>query len=259
MEKEGKINSEQFYDILTKEELSWQSLLYELIRTERLDPWDIEISLLADKYLEAIQKLEEANFFISSKMLLACAILLKMKAERLNSSFLRKIDELIYGKKDEKKQIQEKVEIFDGEIPFLIPKTPLPRQRKVSLEELMTALNKAIETESRRIRNFVRKKQSEKITTLFMPANTRIPLKERIKTIIKELDRYFGELNKEEITFSDLAPSKNEKKSLFLPLLQLENHKKIYMKQYSPFNEIFIKLEKYEEEELAFFEENHKD
>lgn len=259
MEKEVKINSEQFFDLLKKEEIGWQSLIYELIRTERLDPWDIDIAFLSDKYLETIQKMEEANFFISSKMLLACAILLKMKSEILNSSFLRELDEIIYGKKEEKKQIQKIIENIEEEFPLLIPRTPLPRQKKVSLEELMFALNKAIETETRRIKKLVKKKHSEKITRLFMPSDKRIPLKERINIIFKELEKYFNELKREEITFSDLAPTREQKKSLFLPILQLDNHKKIYIKQYNHFEEIFIKLEKYGDEELELLEENRND
>lgn len=68
--KVDKISQEQFYDIITSKEVSWQALIYELIQTEQLDPWDIDISLLAQKYLEKIKQLEEANFFVSSKVLL---------------------------------------------------------------------------------------------------------------------------------------------------------------------------------------------
>ncbi|MEM4181547.1 MAG: hypothetical protein QXX68_00060 [Candidatus Pacearchaeota archaeon] len=253
MEKEEKINSEQFYEILTKDDLGWQSLIYELIKTERLDPWDINISLLAQRYLETIQKMEEANFFISSKMLLACAILLKMKSEILNSNIIREIDEMLYGKKEEKK-ITKEIEIIEEEFPILIPRTPLPRQKKVSLDELMRALNKAIETETRRIKKIVGKKHAENISKLFMPKDNRIPLKERISFIVKELEKHFEELKKEEITFSELAPTKEEKKSLFLPFLQLANHGKLYFKQYYHFEEIFIKLEKYEEEQEHLLE-----
>ncbi|MEM4719558.1 MAG: segregation/condensation protein A [Candidatus Pacearchaeota archaeon] len=250
MDKKEKISSEQLFDIITKEEISWQSVIYELVKTERLDPWNIDISLLADKYLEKIKQMEEANFFVSSKMLLACSILLKMKSEILNNNFLKSMDELIYGKKEEKKELKKLDEFFDQEIPILTPRTPLPRQKKLTLNELLSALNKAIETETRRIRRFVGKKNAEKITSLFLPKNTRISLKERINLIIKEIEKHFKELNKKEITFSDLAKTRDEKISFFLPLLQLDNHQKIYIKQYNHFEEIFISLEKYKEEDI---------
>ena len=73
MEKEDGINQDQFFDLITGEELSWQSIIYDLIKTEQLDPWNIDIGILADRYVEIISKLEDADFFISSKVLLACS------------------------------------------------------------------------------------------------------------------------------------------------------------------------------------------
>jgi len=55
-EDDNKIGSDQFFDMITKDELGWQTIIYDLIRTEQLDPWDIDITLLANKYLERIQK-----------------------------------------------------------------------------------------------------------------------------------------------------------------------------------------------------------
>jgi chromatin segregation and condensation protein Rec8/ScpA/Scc1 (kleisin family) len=63
MDKKERINQSQFYDLITGEELSWQGMIYDLIRTEQLDPWDIDIGVLADGYAEKISQLEESNFF----------------------------------------------------------------------------------------------------------------------------------------------------------------------------------------------------
>ena len=46
------------------------------------------------------------------------------------------------------------------EIPSLIPRSPIPRFRKVTLKELVESLNKAIKTENRRIKK-LRKMQKE--------------------------------------------------------------------------------------------------
>ena len=54
--------------------------------------------------------------------------------------------------KKEVSSIQEKIEFDLSSLPSLSPKTPLPRTRKVTLQELMTALDKAMNTEQRRIR-----------------------------------------------------------------------------------------------------------
>jgi segregation and condensation protein A len=256
----NKINQEQFYDLITGEEVSWQAIIYDLIKTEQLDPWDVDISVLAEKYLQIVQELEEANFFISSKVLLACALLLKLKTDILSSNYINEIDEILYGKKEEKKYVLERIELDEDELPILVPRTPMPRFKKVTLKELMSALNKAIETEGRRIRKDIRKKQAEKATLSVMPKSTRIPLKNRIDEIMKRIKDCILELNKEELLFSELAPTREEKLANFLPMLHLDNHQKIYIKQTTHFEDIFISTKRYEDVgDLELFEEEIED
>ena len=81
-----RINQNQFFDLITGEELSWQAIIYDLIKTEQLDPWDIDLGILAQKYVTTIQQLEDADFFISSKILLACSLLLRLKSAYLQCS-----------------------------------------------------------------------------------------------------------------------------------------------------------------------------
>ena len=142
IEKKEKINQDQLYELLTGKEISWQAIIYDLINSEQLDPWDINLGLLANKYLVKIRTLEEANFFVSSKVLLAAALLLRLKSEILLSKYIKSIDEILFGKKEEKKYVLERIQIDENELPELVPKTPLPRYRKVSLDELMKALDK---------------------------------------------------------------------------------------------------------------------
>ena len=83
-----------FEMLMSKDEITWQSLIYELVKTEQMNPWDIDISLLARKYLEVIHKLREVNFFISGKILLASAILLRIKSNKLiDEDLFRKVGE----------------------------------------------------------------------------------------------------------------------------------------------------------------------
>src|SRR3989338_6944318 len=149
-----KVGQEQIHGLLFGDKLSWQALIYDLVNAERLDPWDIDITLLANRYLEKVHTLEEANFFVSSKVLLAAALLLRIKSEILLDVEIKSLDEILFGKKEEKKYVQERIDL-DEDVPDLVPRTPLPRFKKVTLEELMSALGKAITTESRRIRKVV--------------------------------------------------------------------------------------------------------
>ena len=186
----GKVGQEQIHSLLFGEKLSWHEIIYDLINTSQLDPWDIDICLLANKYLEKVKELEEANFFVSSKVLLAAALLLRMKSEILLNHELPSLDAILFGKKEEqKKYSQERIEL-DEDIPLLIAKTPLPRFKKVTLDELMKALNQAIVTENRRIKKIVVAKQQEYETALFLPKQ-RINIREKINEVYEKLKAIF--------------------------------------------------------------------
>jgi len=248
--KKDKINQDQVYDLITGEEIGWQEIIYDLIRTEQLDPWDINLSILAEKYLEKIKQMEEENFFLSSKVLLACAILLRLKAELLVNKYIQDLNEILYGRKEEKSYTYEKIEIDENELPLLIPKTPLPRARKISLQELMTTLNNAIETESRRIAKEIKEIQAEKSALVVLPKINRINLKDRIKEIYLKIKSNVNE-TRIKMTFSELAPTNEEKLAAFLPVLHLSNQEKLYLHQQTHFEDIFMYLEK-----MNMFKEN---
>ena len=71
-------------------------------------------------------------------------------------------------KKDGIKKILERIELED-EIPELIPRSPIPRFKKVTLQELMESLNKAITTENRRIRKEIINKNALRETAFSLP------------------------------------------------------------------------------------------
>ena len=163
------IDQDQFFDLITGEDLGWQTIIYDLIKTEQLDPWDIDLSVLAEKYVEIISILEDADFFVSSKVLLACSLLLRLKSEILINSYIQDLNDALYGREEEKRYELERIEIDEGDLPTLVPRTPMARHKKVTLEELMSALNKAIDTENRRIKREIKGKQAEKSALAVLP------------------------------------------------------------------------------------------
>ena len=248
MEKEDinlhkKIQQEQIHDILFNREIGWKDIIYDLINTEQLDPWDINIVLLTDKFLEKIRQIEETNFFISSKVLLAAALLLRIKSEILLNKYVKSIDEIVFGKKEiGAKVVFERIE-FNEEIPELIPRSPMPRFKKVTLNELIESLNKAIVTENRRIKKIIIDKNALRMSSYSMPKRN-FSIKDKIKEIY---DKLFEQLKNEEkikkITFTQLiGESKEERAVSFYPLLHLENQKKIWLEQEGHFKEIDIWL-----------------
>lgn len=237
-------NQEQIHNLLFSKEIGWKEIIYDLINTEQLDPWNINLAILSDKYLEKIREYEEADFFMSSKVLLAASLLLRIKSEILLNRYIKSIDEILFGKKEEKKYVMERIEL-DEEVPSLVPKSPIPRYKKVTLKELMSALNKAINTENRRIKKEILNRNAVRETGISLPKK-KFSIKNRIKSIHETLILHFDKnKNKVKVSFTEFVKGdKNEKLNSFSPLLHLENSKKIWLEQENHFDEIHIWMKK---------------
>ncbi len=255
----GKVGQEQIQGLLFGEKLSWQSIIYDLINTEQLDPWDVDIGLLANKFLDRVRSLEEANFFISSKVLFAASLLLRIKSEILLNHYIPSLDEILFGKQEEKKYIQERIDLED-DIPELIPRTPLPRGRKVSLQELIVALGKAIKTENRRIKRVIIDKQRALETGAVMPRKS-ADMKSQIIFLYSKLKEIFSRDNNEKIPFSSFSGNTAENKlANFVPLLHLDYQHKVLAEQDNAFDEIWIWLKHiYEKKHASMLEQMKKE
>ena len=262
VEKVEKIGQNQLYDVITSRKPDWQTIIYDLIHTEQLDPWDVDIVVLTGKYFEKIIEIEEQeniddsdyeepDFYVSSKILLAASLLLRIKSEFLLNKHLKSIDEVLFGRKEESKPIVERIEIDEDDLPILIPKTPLPRARRVTLPELMAALNKAINTESRRIKREVAIKRAKKLSEVDIPKFRRIDLKDRIKQFYAKIltslrRRPSSEKHMNKVGYSNLiGKEKTQRLACFLPLLHLSNSKKLWLEQEEHLEEIWVFLYEY--------------
>ena len=232
-------NERIFQLLYNQDEVTWQSLLYDLIKKEQMNPWDVNISLLTKKYIETIKKLKELDFRISGKVLLAAAILLKMKSNRLLNEDLSELDRLLTQSEEElidELDLEEPQRQHD-EKHTLIPRTPQPRKRKVSVFDLVKALEKALEVKQRRVMNSI------------PPMDVKIPKKTKdITQIIREVYtkiRSFFIINKQKtLTFTQLVPSKTKEDKIytFIPLLHLTTQRKVNLSQQEYFGEIEIIL-----------------
>lgn len=265
-QENNRIGQTQLYDLVTGKQPDWQAIIYELINSEQLDPWDIDLVILTRKYFERILELEESDFYVSSKVLLAAALLLRIKSEFLLNKHIKSIDEILFGKKEEDKPIYERIVIDEDDLPMLIPKTPLPRARKVTLNELIEALSQAIETESRRIKKEVAVKRAIKLSHVDIPEFRKIDLKDRIrqfyaKILVNLKKRKEPEKHHNKLGYKDLIGEEREEKlACFLPLLHLSNTKKLWLEQEEHLDEIWIYLYEYfEKNKGSFIEELEED
>ena len=237
--------------LLKKDEITWQTILYDLIKTEQIDPWDIDISILAQKYLETVRKLQETNFFISGKVILASAILLKIKSEKLLSENIAGFDSRMFPT-DELEEVDDfnnkvnELKLIHGN-PRLTIKTPLARKKRVSLQDLVVALEKALEIDKRRT---LRRIEIERIPEDLKIPEKKIDISKLIKEVYDKIIGFFEVKKGKEITFTELVSSnkKEDKILTFVPLLHLANQSKISIDQQDHFGEISITM--YQEPKL---------
>jgi segregation and condensation protein A len=235
----------QLFDIIFKEnEITWQAMIYELVKKEDMNPWDINIGHLAEKFFEMLRTIKKMDLKVSGKVILAAAILLRLKSHRLVEEDLNQLNRLIAMSEETEQEFFNSLEqgMIDEDVQFdkekfkLIPRTPQPRKRKVSVYDLVEALQKALEVKKRRVL-----RQELDIV------NVKIPEKKRdmslvIQDVLKQIKEHFSK--NQRLTFDSLVQGdeKVEKVYTFIPLLYLHNQHKIDLLQNEHLGEIEILL-----------------
>jgi chromatin segregation and condensation protein Rec8/ScpA/Scc1 (kleisin family) len=122
----------------------------------------------------------------------------------------------------------------------------MPRFKRVTLQELMDSLNKAIITENRRIKKEIINKNAIRESSISLPKGKTISIRDRIKEIFDMLTGHFKEnQDHTKIGYSVFVGLEKEKRiEYFAPLLHLENQKKVWLEQEDHFAEIDIWMKK---------------
>ena len=236
----------QIYSLIFNEdEISWQTLLMELVRTEGLDPWDLDVSKLANSYIKTVKKLKQANLNVSGKVILASAMLLKVKSKKLVGEELDKLDQLFKQTEEQAEYLEDLEDVNllepmlnrEKEENPLYPKTPQPRKRKVSVFDLVEAMEKAMDVRKRRVTSrmpYARKK-------IEIPSS--VDVSEVIVKVYKDILKFFKK-GKGKVTINQLLPAQDKESKVFtfVPLLHLSNERRINLNQKEHFGEIEIEL-----------------
>lgn len=238
---------EKIFDMLFNEEdVTWRNIIFEAVKKEDMNPWDVDISALAKRFLEMVKQLKEMDFKISGKIILAAAILLRLKSNKLLTDDLGELDRLIAMSEQSEEEFYEELEseeyaeknrlLSDEDKYKLIPRTPQPRKRKVSIYDLVDALEKALEVKERRI--------IKRMPTLEIEIpKKRVDVSILMQHLFEKIEHLFSQ-NKKKVFFEDLLPGQ-EKEDLvttFIPLLHLDNLRKIDIEQKESFGAIEIQL-----------------
>jgi segregation and condensation protein A len=213
---------EQLYGLILDDELGWEHLISTIIREEGMDPLDIDLVKIADKFSDLVLKLKAIDFRFGGKFVYTAAILLKMKSDKV-------IDELL--NRQRLKQKDQEGSKYIRATPFGIivaSKLPLSRSRRITLTELINTIREAMKYTVKHKINFELKLKEIKI-------------EQRIIALLERLSKMFS--THDYVTLSELVPKKDRKEVVytFLPLLFLANMGKVELEQAEPFEEVYVR------------------
>ena len=208
---------------------TWREMLLDLVATKKLDPWNIDIVEIATGYLEKIKKMEMLDLRVPANLILAAAILLRFKSQALRfEEEVQVVEEQTYVEEDAEASV----------IPVLELQARIPPTRMVTLDELLSAMEKVFDDQ---------KKREEKSHKIEIPTviNIQMPefnIEERMEKVYA---RILGEKDAEGLaTFSSLLSERTpvEMIATLLPLLHLVQDRRVSIFQEKTFGEIFIRV-----------------
>ncbi|MEM3416104.1 MAG: segregation/condensation protein A, partial [Candidatus Micrarchaeaceae archaeon] len=115
-------------------EVTWKDILIDLVRKNKIDPWNIDIVEIVDKYIEEIKLMKILDLRMPANIILAASILLRFKSETIE------LEEEKVEAADETGTIQRQMPTYE-----LVPRLRLPIKRRVTLQELLEALDEAMQ------------------------------------------------------------------------------------------------------------------
>ena len=206
---------------------TWREVLMELVHTQALDPWNIDVVEITRHYIEQVKKMTMNDLRVPANLILAAAILLRFKSDMLNLEepvAQTTLDD--YGEP-----------VDSSEIPVLELRGRIPPKRRVSLEELVSAVEEVFERE---------RKRQERPAEVLLPAAIEIKLAEF--NLDAEVEGLKGKISKARdgeglVLFSALLnePTRHAVVYTLLPLLFLAQRGEVSMAQDPFFGEIFIR------------------
>ena len=226
-------------------------LLVQLAEKGDIDPWDINIIDITDKYLTALDKSPRENLLNAGRAIFFASVLLRLKSDILlnisNETLLASQQTDNFFPEDELLLHEDGPHLDLSKLESFIVRSSLGKQqrkRKISLGDLIFALQQAEEEEERRrLRAKLRADRAFTIVATESPEdifeNTQ---DEDIEETVEKIEAIIQEhlTDEKPITLSFLAEILNNKTKPFLGLLFLAHSQKVVLEQKEVYGEVYI-------------------
>lgn len=235
-------------DFLTLVELpDWKSILLDIVHREGFDPWDIDVEALARAYLKRIQQMRELNLTVPANAVLACSILLSMKARSLREfyadwlveeessyaiAFTEEPEPLNILLPEERKEEEATTRSTEQAPVVVVPQRVIPR--RLTLDEIISAVEKVM---------LARKKVRSPPPPPPVEDMFENMEREAVDDLLSEVYERVKELCRGgHVSFSQIIPDNSPETVVryLLALLYLANEGKLLVEQDEPFGEIRV-------------------
>ncbi len=217
----------------------WKSILYDLIKKDQLDPWNIDIEKLASLYIEELRRRKEEDLVLPANVVLASSILLHFKSHVIDEWLRTREDDnmvvegdLYLPEADELPNVVAVEEVIEKVVP---PKTLT--KKPLSIDELIEAVEEVMKKLDKKVRDTKEVKIVDRDVEKVMTIEEDFDMEEFVKELYNRIKTV------RETTLSELAP---KDPVIFirtlLGLLFLATEGKVRLLQENMFGEIIIKV-----------------
>ncbi|MEM0202210.1 MAG: segregation/condensation protein A, partial [Candidatus Micrarchaeaceae archaeon] len=208
---------------------TWRELIVMLVETNKLDPWNIDITKIVDSYVETINKMKLLDLFMPANIIFAASVLLRIKSDTMK--FFEEPPEEFY--QEDEPHTRDRPEV--GE---LVARTRHQPQARITLEQLMVALDDAIKVEAKRVER--ERFYAEPVELNIEVEDIDKKIGDVLKLVSDNSDSYgITSFNSVRRYFPD---GYGMLMDFFVPLLYLHNNGSVAMSQEEFFGEIMIKV-----------------
>jgi segregation and condensation protein A len=235
LEKPGENSYSYIQEMVEKP--TWKEILLDLIDSNKIDPWNIDLVDISNAFLEKIKQMEKMDLGVQANVILAASILLKYKSNYL--SFLQQSELSEYMEEEEVPLDLPPVD----ELPQLTLSSRIPPKRQITIDELVSEMERIIHYENRE--ETVRKPRGSIQSSVDFELIEQ-DIESKMEDVLGRIKQKTDETGWSR--FSMIAPPDDPVETVYalLSVLHLTQTKDVEILQEEMFGEIFIKLMKKE-------------
>ena len=229
-------------------------ILVDLARQGEIDPWDIDVLDVTDKYLNQLDLTRETDLRLSGRALLYAATLLRLKGDAMRAlteepavedAFGFEDDHLEYDETEQEIVVRPPVSLLDRALARRAS-VKQPRTRRISLVELITELQRIEELEREGM--LLRDNALRRSRPTAQDLRQRVIEQTHLEDLEGEMDRLASQLaewlaSTGTVTLDEVLAQCPDRRGAFLALLFLDSRGKISLSQTEVYGPVTISPE----------------